>query len=227
MISWFQRRSRGPLADAYRAATPRRWPRQTPLEDVRWVALDAETTGFDRATDRILSLAALPLAPRSLRVAEMRDWLVYQENNSANEATAVHGILPSDSRGGQPEREVLEAIVPMLSGAVIVGHHIGFDAGMLDAAMKRHLGIGLRNQVVDTADLAMRHLTAFHQTGYANQRPPLLEEVCAKLGVEMVERHTATGDTFTTAGVFLLFLGRLRQKLGRPLVLADLPLRRV
>jgi DNA polymerase III subunit epsilon len=222
-MKWLRRTAHPPVVSAYLAAQRRSPGGQTPLGEVPWLVLDAETTGFQRGRDRVLSLAVLPLEGNRLELARMREWLVYQEIPAPTEATAVHGILPEEIRTGRPEREVLEELLPLLEGRILVGHHVRFDAGMLDEMLRRHFGVRLRNEMVDTAELAVRHLAAFHRTGYANQRPPSLEEVCAQLQIEMMERHTAAGDTFTTAEVFLLLTGRMRQRFARFPLLRDLP----
>ena len=98
---------------------------------------------------------------------------------------------------------------------------------MIGAAVRRHFQFRFHTQFVDTGYIAMGQIDAFRQTGYANQQPPTLDELCVNLGVEMVDRHTASGDAYTTAEVFLFFCARMRQRLGRPLLLGDLPLFRV
>jgi DNA polymerase-3 subunit epsilon len=94
---------------------------------------------------------------------------------------------------------------------------------MLDDALRRTFGIRLRNPLVDTARLAMSTIDAFHQTGYSNQRPPTLDEVCAKAGVALIDRHTAVGDAFTTAQLFLFLCAKLKHMLGRELIVDDIP----
>jgi DNA polymerase-3 subunit epsilon len=211
---------------AYRHATPRRLPGRTPLEEITWMALDAETTGFDTQRDRVLSLALAPIRTLRLELAGMENWLVYQPAAPLNAAVTVHGILPSETAAGEPEDEVLAGLLRSVSGAVLVGHHIGFDVAMLNAALQRHHRITLRNPVVDTAILAMRAVEAFGKTAYPGQQPPSLDEVCEHLGLPTVERHTAAGDAFTTAELFLVLCARLQRLRGRPLVLADLPVER-
>lgn len=227
-MKWFSfNRKRAPERIAYEAATKRRPAAKEPLWERSVVVLDAETSGFRIHVDRILSLALLPLAAGRIRLQEMRNWLVFQPGAEANEATTVHGILPEETRGGLPEEVLLKELLPVLGGAILVGHHIRFDAMMLDDLISRRMGGRLRNYIVDTAELAMMELDAFHQTGYAKQKPPALDEVCAQLDWPMVERHTAAGDSFTTAEIFLLLLGRRRHRLGRDLRLGDLPMRRI
>lgn len=212
-----------PVVRAYVADTPRRLSPRTPLAAVRFLVLDAETTGLKVGEDRMLSLAVLPAREDQVAVSDMRSWLIRQPQPSLTQAVAVHGILPCETAQGSEEPEVLYQLLPMLRGAVLVGHHVRFDAEMIHAALRRQFGAGLRNMFVDTAHFAMGTLEAFRKTGYPNQRPPSLDEVCAHCEIEPVERHTAVGDTFTTAEIFLHLLARLRQQVRtRPLRLGDL-----
>jgi DNA polymerase-3 subunit epsilon len=207
---------REPLAAAYRAATRWRPSLRTPIDRLRFVVLDAETSGFAIGTDHLLTLACVDVSEDQIRVSAFRSWLLRQDGIAVNAAVAVHGILPSESADGRPEKEVLAEFLPLVGGAVLVGHHVGFDAGMLDHALRRHFRTRLRNPLVDTGRLAMAELEAFRKTGYPGQRPPSLDEVCANLGLPMHDRHTASGDTFTTAQLFLLLAARARRRLGRP-----------
>ena len=103
---------------------------------------------------------------------------------------------------------VLEELLSVITGRIIIAHHIGFDADVIGAALKRHWGLTLRNRLVDTAMMSMRDVDAFHQTGYANQRPPSLDEVCQHAGLPVMRRHTASGDAFTTGQLFLWLCSR-------------------
>lgn len=224
---WTFRKPLHPVAEAYREGRAEASPKmRTPVEDLRIVVIDAETTGLDPSRDRILSLAAAPLSGGTLPMTALRSWLIYQPWAALNDAVAVHGITPAQTARGEPEEKVLFEFLDLIRGAVLVGHHIGFDAAILDQALARHYGTRLYNPLVDTAALAMAELEAFRKTGYANQRPPGLEEVCSHCGLPMMERHTAEGDAFTTAELFLLLCARRRRRLGRGLEWRDLPSQR-
>jgi DNA polymerase-3 subunit epsilon len=149
--------------------------------------------------------------------------MVFQPEVAVNDAAAVHCILPSDTRSGLPEPLVIEQLLPDLQGSILVGHHVQFDAALLDEALRKRFQVRLRNPIVDTAKLAMIAIDAFAKTGYPGQRPPTFDEVCTHVGLEMIDRHTAAGDAFTTAELFLLLCARLRQRYKRPLVAGDLP----
>lgn len=223
---WWRKHPLPALVETYRRGTPRSVSAKTMIAEITFVALDCETSGFDAASDRILSLATAEIRNGRLLVARAGAWMVQQERRALTPATSVHGILPSDTAAGEPEKNVLLELLPRIEGAVIVGHHIGFDVMMLNAAMRRHFHTELRNPVLDTAAFAMDAVEAFARTAYPGQREPGLEEVCAQCGIPMVERHTADGDTFTTATLFLTLCARRQRQLGRPLKAGDLPLKR-
>jgi DNA polymerase-3 subunit epsilon len=86
---------------------------------------------------------------------------------------------------------------------VIVGHHIGHDLEAFDAAYERHWGFHLSNRFIDTMTL-MLHLV---KDGAFAGRPAIqrftLDALCEVFGVIPYDRHTASGDAFITAQIFL------------------------
>ena len=115
----------------YREQTNPSLARRRPFEEVRLVALDTECSGFDVGEDRLLTVAVIELGDLHIKLDTRYEWLVYQPNMVVNKATEIHGILPSDTLEGIPEKQMLTELIPRISGAVIVGHQIWFDAGML------------------------------------------------------------------------------------------------
>lgn len=222
MLRWLRRTAWPEFVVAYHEGTPRRVDRKVPWPDLPFIVLDAETTGFDHETDRLLSIGLVPIREGRIRVDQRRTWLVQQSDAPNNDAVKIHGISPAASAKGQPEEEVLRELLDLLTGQILVGHHIGFDSAMISAALQRHFGTRLRNPLLDTAMIARRRVDAFHKTGYANQRPPGLDELCTHAGLPILGRHTASGDAFTTAQLFLWLCGRMRVRLGRQLIADDL-----
>ena len=192
--------------------------------ELKYVVLDLETSGFDPHKDRILSVAVAKIEANKLQAKHIKEWVVYQEQARVNDAVKIHGILPSETREGEEESKVMEELVRLLQGVIVVGHHIRFDAAMLDVAFRRHFGIKFRNKLVDTADMARTEIDAFKKTGYANQRPPNLDEVCQQLGINPVDRHTAIGDVFTTTQVFLYLKSKMQQRLKHRFCSKSLPI---
>ncbi len=222
MLGWLKRKPGPPWVEAYRRDTPGKLDRKANINSLTFIALDAETSGFDTANDHLLSIGIVPIREGRMEIGARRSWLVQQTATPNNEAVKIHGISPAESARATPEADVLAELLPALTGAVIVGHHIGFDAAIIGRALQRHFGVKLRNRMIDTALLSMRHVDAFHKTGYANQRPPGLDEICQHAGLPVMGRHTASGDAYTTGQLFLWLCSRQRVRLGRDLRAGDL-----
>ncbi len=164
------------------------------------------------ATDRIITIGAVAVSNSEILFEDSFDALIKVERNT--EAVTVHGVTRDESLKGVDEAVALERFLDYLKDGVIVGHHIGHDIATLDVALERHWGIQLSNRSLDTMDLTL-HLEG---DGAFTGRPPIrqftLDGLCAMFGVIPHDRHTAGGDAFITAQVFLR-LERLAGRLGR------------
>jgi DNA polymerase III subunit epsilon len=199
-------------ADRYRQRFVTTWDDRTPVDQVRFVVLDSETTGLDPRTDRIVTLGAVAVQGDEIVLSDAFDALVKVEENTS--AVTVHGVTRDESRRGRGEAEVLSKFLEYLGDGVIVGHHIGHDISTLNAAYERGCGLTLLNRSADTMDLTL-HL---ERDGAFADRPPIrhftLDALCDMFGVIPHDRHTASGDAFLTAQVFQRLL-RLAAKRGR------------
>ena len=188
------------------------WTDATPIERVRFVILDSETTGLNPRVDRLITIGAIAVRGSEILIEDSFDALLKVEHNT--EAVTVHGVTRDQSRNGVDEPVALERFLDYLRDGVIVGHHIGHDIETIDAALERHWGIRLQNRSLDTMDLTL-HL---ERDGAFAGRPPIrqftLDGLCAMFGVVPHDRHTASGDAFITAQIFRR-LERLASRFSR------------
>jgi DNA polymerase-3 subunit epsilon len=196
----------------YRASFDRTWTDDTSIEAVRFIVLDSETTGLNPRVDRLITIGAVAVQNSEIVVEDSFDALIKIDRNT--EAVTVHGVTRDQSRRGVDEDVALERFLDYLRDGVIVGHHIGHDIATIDAALERHWGIRLENRSLDTMDLTL-HL---ERDGAFVGRPPIrqftLDGLCSMFDVIPHDRHTASGDAFITAQVFLR-LERLAARFGR------------
>ncbi len=174
-----------------------RWTDDSPAADVRFVVLDTETTGLDPRRDRIITIGAVAVVAGEIRLDDSFEAMLPVEHNLAS--VTVHGVTRDQARDGVPEPEAVAAFLEYLGDGVIVGHHIGHDVAMLDAASRRSGGAGLSNRSLDTMDLALHLYRSSFQSF-------TLDALCEAFGVAPRDRHTAGGDAFITAQVFLRLL---------------------
>lgn len=190
-----------PVLDRYRRRFSTTWRDDSPIDRVRFVVLDSETTGLDPKHDRIITIGAVAVMDGDILIEDGFATLIRLDRNTP--AVTVHGVTRDESRNGLDEPAALALFLDYLRDGVIVGHHIGHDIAALDAACERHWGLRLSNRSLDTMDLTL-HL---ERAGAFAGRPPIrrftLDALCDWFGVVPHDRHTATGDAFLTAQVFL------------------------
>jgi DNA polymerase-3 subunit epsilon len=196
----------------YVAAFANSWRGDTPSGKVRFVALDTETTGLDPRKDKIITIGAVVVEGGEILLDGAFEVLLKMAYN--NSSVTVHGITRDEAAGGMEEAEAIALFLDYLLDGVIVGHHIGHDIAALNCACERHFNLTLRNRSLDTMDLTL-HLNddgAFQ--GVPMAKGFSLDGLCDMFGVVPHDRHTAGGDAFLTAQIFLRLL-RAASAVGR------------
>lgn len=189
--------------------------------DVRFVSLDCETTGTDARKDRIITMGAITVKDGEILLEDQFEAMLRVSHNTS--AVLVHGITAEEAAAaGVSEAEALRAFLDFLGGSVIVGHHIGFDVEVISLACQRNFGIDLKNRWIDTMEVTL-HLDdagVFEAMSRVAEGtvPPFrdfsLDGLCRQFQIEPHDRHTASGDAFITAQIFLKLL-RLARHQGR------------
>ena len=73
----------------YRASFERTCSDDTPIDEVRFVALDSETTGLDPLPDRIITIGAVSVVSGEIHLGDSISELLKVEHNTS--AVTVHG----------------------------------------------------------------------------------------------------------------------------------------
>ena len=95
-----------------------------------------------------------------------------------------------------------------------MGHHIGHDIAALNAAYERNWNFTLSNRWIDTLLLSLLLQRDGAFAGQPAIRRLSLEALGDMFQIIPHDRHTAGGDAFITAQIFLRLL-RLALKAGR------------
>ncbi|MCE7988052.1 MAG: PAS domain-containing protein [Caldilinea sp. CFX5] len=165
-----------------------------PLSALTYTVFDTETTGLDPTQDRIVSIGAVRIVNgRPLR-QELFDQLVDPERPMPAAAEEVHGITDQMVRGQPTIQQVLPHFMRFAEETVLVGHNVAFDLRLFETE-EAVTGVKVNNPVLDTLLLS----AVIHPDGDNHS----IEALADRLGVTMVGRHTALGDAFVTAEIFL------------------------
>ena len=165
------------------------------LADLAYTVFDTETTGLNPAEgDEIISIGAVRIVNGRILHGETFASLVDPQRSLSPSSIAVHGITPEAVRGQPTIEVVLPRFQHFAEDTVLVGHNAAFDMRFLQLNEVR-TGIRFEQPVLDT--LLLSAIVHSAQDSHS------LEESAARLGVEVIGRHTALGDALVTAEVFL------------------------
>lgn len=174
------------------------------LGELTYTVFDTETTGLNpSAGDEIIQIGATRIVNGKMLRYECFDHLVDPQRTLAASSVAIHGIHPAMLIGQPTILEVLPAFHAFALDTVLVAHNAAFDMRFLQL---KEAAAGLRfdQPVLDTLLLSA--------WVHPNQESHRLEAIAERLGVKVMGRHTALGDAFVTAEVYLKLIPLLQAK---------------
>jgi DNA polymerase III epsilon subunit family exonuclease len=182
------------------------------LRDIPLAFIDVETNGCSARTgDRVIEMGIVRVENGTIS-AEYQQ-LIDPRRRISPMITKLTGITPAMCMGQPTFAQQTPAILPLLSGAAIVGHNVRFDLSFVCRELRRArvcIGEQLgRLPVLDTVRIARKR---FGRGG--NSLGPLSR----RLGIEPVGAHRALADAKTT---FMVFEQLLSPVGGWDLCLAD------
>lgn len=174
-------------------------------ENIRFVVIDTETTGFDFYKDRILCIGGVAIKNNKILISDSFE--IYIKQDVFNKETVkIHGIRRNGDEIKVTEEEALIQFINYLDDAVIVAHHTSFDIGMINQALKR-LNVGpIKSRLLDTNYL---HKKLSGTNPY--KKLCSLDDLCEIYNVKMHDRHTALGDALLTAYIFLKITSKFKK----------------
>jgi len=111
-----------------------------PKEDIlniRFIAFDTETTGFDKDKDRILSIGAVSLQNKTVHVTNNFEIYIKQDIFKA-ETVKIHGIMKTGSLTKVEEFEAIKQFIAYIKNDILIAHHAYFDYTMVNKMLLRH-----------------------------------------------------------------------------------------
>jgi DNA polymerase-3 subunit epsilon len=187
-------------------------------------AADAESTGVNVLTDRIVTFTVVKLVTNAEPVS--RNWLINPGVPIPESATAVHGITTEHATTkGRDPAEALEEIAATVTGVMRSGHPLVFfnaayDLSILEAELRRHdlpslhdrVGVEHWHTIIDPFVLGKGIDT--RDRNFRKGRKYKLPDLCERYQVHFVESHDALADA-TGAG-------RLARKIGERDAVGDM-----
>jgi DNA polymerase-3 subunit epsilon len=174
------------------------------LDEIAYTVFDTETTGLEPAEgDEIIAIGAVRIVNGRLLRHEVFDRLIDPRRSVSAAARHIHGITADMLRGQPTIDEVLPAFARFAEETVLVGHNVSFDLAFL-RLKQAQTGVALTQPVLDTLLLSA--------AAHPDHDEHTMEAIAARLGVDVVGRHSALGDALVTGEIFIRLLRILRQQ---------------
>ncbi len=128
----------------------------TPIRDVRFVALDLETTGMEVEKSGIVSIGIVPMGLERIRSSKSAYWVLRPRRLLNEESVVIHHITHSEIANAPDLDEVLGDVLDALAGAIPIVHYYRIERNFLHHAIKLRLDEAFLFPLVDTMVLEAR-----------------------------------------------------------------------
>lgn len=174
------------------------------LDQLEFTIFDTETTGLSIKEDYILSFGAVKIRNEAIQVETVLE--LYPNSPKSGQKTApIHGLIERQNQISI--RDFAEQSLAFFGNSILVAQHIGFDAEMMRKACRPFGLEKIPNPMIDTMTLAIRlELGPHANRSQVNPEEYSLDALCRRYKIPTEDRHTAAGDAFLTAQLFLKFL---------------------
>jgi len=179
-------------------------PSSTTFDEVCFVVMDVETTGFNyKKGDEIIAVGAVIIEDGEIKRDKTFNQLVFPNRHVSDEIHELTGIEREMLLGAPSFLEIVQPFLAFVGSSVIVGHNIHFDLGFINPKLKKYYRTSIKNRIIDTIRLAR----SLHIPSQSFSLDNLLDFY----RIEPAGRHTALGDAFLTAEVFLHLIAALKK----------------
>ena len=186
---------------------------ETPLNSVRFVAVDTELTGLDERDDCIVSIGAVRMTGGVIDIGDTFYQLINPEKQLAAGSVVIHEITPSEVSAKPPVSTVLADFLEFAGEDVLMGHFFSLDLSFLNREMKRFLRHRLLNPVLDTFSI-YQWLAKRLKTNICLSKQPegyRLYDIVKSFDLPVSGAHNALMDAYTAALLFQRFIPLLEE----------------
>lgn len=177
---------------------------RTPLDELRLLAVDVETTGLDPTRDRMLSVGMLPVDGREIVFAGARSAVIRADDtgDEVGQSAVLHGLTDDTLTTGVDRAEAVDMVLEAARGRVLLAHFAQLETGFVGTACHRMYGVRPQWTVVDTLVLQQRIVAPGFDT---QPRPDELRlwAARARYGLPDGAVHDALADALACAELYL------------------------
>lgn len=197
--------------------------RSTPVEELRLLAVDVETTGLDPRHDRVLAVGFVPVDGNRIVLGGAGSVVVRSgpgDDDGVGQSATVHGLTDDRIAAGVPVEHALDLLFDALAGRVLLAHFSRIEIDFLGGLCRSTYGVVPPLVAVDTLGLQRRVSGAGLDSGFTEHSAPetlRLWGARQRYGLPRYRAHDALVDAVACAELYLAQAAELGERGARTL----------
>ena len=169
-----------------------------------YVIFDTESSSLSIERAQLLSIGAVKVEANSISAKDTFNCFIDTGKSGVHGNVHIHEIMTTGKEERKELRAVLLDFLKFIGNATLVAHHAKHDISLINRSLSEIFpGVRLVNKVIDTADLAIEMDLQNDASLKIDSKNYSLDALLKRYNIEAVERHTALGDAYSTALLFL------------------------
>lgn len=178
----------------------------SPISDIKLLALDIEMTGLDSKKDQMVSIGVIPIINAKIQ-PKLAQYKLIKIQGTVGQSAVIHGVLDRHLTNALPLQEVLQWLFEQCKDKVIVAHYAGLDLQFLQQSL-----VGAEKQsfalfAIDTLLIDKKRELRKHQS--LNTSSLRLNACRERYNLPIYNAHNALTDALACAELLLAQLSKM------------------
>ncbi len=181
---------------------------ETPLDELRFLAIDFETSGLNVHKDKILSIGMVEFTVDQIEIATSQEVLIDNGEYVKPETAEINGLTPQALAQGVSLEQGMELFLERARGKVILAHSCNIEKSFIEAFLEQHYQLDVfPAYFIDTLHIEKRFSYA-GKTG--SHKSYQLNDIRRHYKLPNYLEHSAASDAFSCAELFLVQFKKLK-----------------
>jgi len=178
----------------------------SPISEIKLLALDIEMTGLDSKKDQMVSIGVIPIINAKIQ-PKLAQYKLIKIQGSVGQSAVIHGVLDRNLADALPLQEVLQWLFEQCQDKVIVAHYASLDLQFLQQSL-----VGTEKQsfalfAIDTLLIDKKRELRKHQS--LNTSSLRLNACRERYNLPIYNAHNALTDALACAELLLAQLSKM------------------
>ncbi|MEJ6122488.1 3'-5' exoribonuclease [Vibrio sp. 2-Bac 85] len=178
----------------------------SPISDIKLLALDIEMTGLDSKKDQMVSIGVIPIINAKIQ-PKLAQYKLIKIQGTVGQSAVIHGVLDRHLTNALPLQEVLQWLFEQCQDKVIVAHYASLDLQFLQQSL-----VGAEKQsfalfAIDTLLIDKKRELRKHQS--LNTSSLRLNACRERYNLPIYNAHNALTDALACAELLLAQLSKM------------------